>query len=322
MTAEVLAALQRECGGSIPFDRFMAAALYDPQCGYYTCHIRTVGRTGDFSTWPTRDRSLARAVAAWLREGKARDVIEVGAGSGHLANDVLSALGWIRCLRTTLHIVEISPVLRARQQELLRRRNVVWHDSMAEALDACGGRADIYSNELPDAFPCRVFFREGNEWLEIAVTVDGGIAREVLRRSPLPESSALRADAPPGSRVEVQESYRRWMAAWAPGWRAGRMLTVDYGDRMPGLYHRRPGGSLRAYAHQQRLTGADVYAAFGRRDITADVNFTDLRAWGEGMGWVTGEDCPLGAWLEARGGLPGNLREAAGAFRVLVQQRP
>jgi hypothetical protein len=32
-----------------------------------------------------------------------------------------------------------------------------------------------------------------------------------------------------------------------------------------------------AYAHHQRLEGREVYAGFGLRDITADVNFSDLQ---------------------------------------------
>ena len=322
MTADILAALQQEGGGSIPFDRFMGAALYDPQVGYYTRHIRSVGGArGDFSTWPGRDRSLAHAVAAWLREEGARDIVEVGAGTGRLAADVLSALGWFRRWRTTLHIVEISPVLRARQQEVLRGRNVAWHSSLSEALRSCGGRADIYSNELPDAFPCRAFLRTDSGWSEIGVQIEGGTAREVLRPGVLPPSSALCASLPPGSRVEVHESYQRWLASWSPDWREGRMLTVDYGDEMPGLYHRRPGGSLRAYAHQQRFTGAGIYTSFGHRDITADVNFTDLRAWGEELGWETCVNSTLKTWLEGHANLAPNLQEAAEAFRVLVQRR-
>lgn len=65
------------------------------------------------------------------------------------------------------------------------------------------------------------------------------------------------------------------------------MLTLDYGDAFPAVYHRQPRGTLRAYFAQQRLTGAEVYQRMGRQDITADVNFTDLQRWGESLGWRT-----------------------------------
>jgi SAM-dependent MidA family methyltransferase len=327
VTGGFLERLQDECGGVIPFDRFMEAALYHPDLGYYTKRIRTVGARGDFSTWPGIHSSLARAITSWLKTAfeyrdrdtqklragfrwKRRHVIEVGAGTGRLAAGVLGRLGYTGRWRMTYHIVEVSPVLREEQKKLLRGRKVVWHEDLAEALDASGGEADIFSNELPDAFPCRVFVRSAGSWMELALRIDGNSAREVLLHSELPSSSALQAHPPEGSRVEVHESYRKWMAAWVPHWKAGRMLTVDYGGPMPGLYHRRPAGTLRAYAHHQRLQGPDVYAAFGCRDITADVN------------WRTGFRGNLTSFLEDQSPgitLPDALRRAGEAFHVLGQ---
>ncbi len=88
---------------------------------------------------------------------------------------------------------------------------------------------------------------------------------------------------------------------------------------MPALYHRRLGGSVRAYAHQQRLTGKEIYSGFGKRDITADVNFSDLRSWGEALGWKTISCARLAEWMPAPALAPA-LREAGEAFRVLVQE--
>ncbi|MEY4483299.1 MAG: hypothetical protein RL693_751 [Verrucomicrobiota bacterium] len=66
------------------------------------------------------------------------------------------------------------------------------------------------------------------------------------------------------------------------------MLTVDYGDTFPALYHRQPRGTIRAYLLHQRLTGPGVYANMGRQDITADVNFSDLILWGQNLHWASG----------------------------------
>ena len=324
MIREFLQDLQSECGGSIPFEKFMEAALYHPEFGYYTKRVRTVGRAGDFSTWPGLHSSLARAVAAWLRAKPERHVIEAGAGTGQLAAGVLNHLGFFRRLRTTLHIVEISPVLRAAQEKLLQGKNVIWHRDMNAALAAAGGRANIYSNELPDAFPCRVFVRGGSRWRELSLKIDGNSAREILRECELPESSSLPDNSPDGTRVEVHESYRKWLGSWAGSWKCGEMLTVDYGATMPGLYHRRPAGTLRAYAHHQRLTGADVFAGAGHRDITADVNFTDLEIWGKILGWKTVSLGALSDFISAqcpRVALDGQFAEAGKAFQALQQSR-
>lgn len=302
----------------------MEAALYHPDCGYYTSRIRTLGRAGDFSTWPGLHASLARAVTGWLRRQPARHIIEAGAGTGELAAGVLRNLGFFQRLRTTYHIVEISPGLRAAQRKLLKGKRVVWHPGMKQALEAARGRANIFSNELPDAFPCRVFVRQNSRWKELALKIDGGAAREVLQEGLLPDSTSLQGDPPDGTRVEVQESYRHWLESWSPSWQAGSLLTVDYGNTMPALYHRRPAGSLRAYAHHQRLAGADVYAAFGHRDITADVNFTDLSDWGQALGWENVSLLPLPEFLRSQCPqiqLPSAFAAAGEAFQALHQRK-
>jgi SAM-dependent MidA family methyltransferase len=80
-------------------------------------------------------------------------------------------------------------------------------------------------------------------------------------------------------RAELGSALREWIAAWLPEWKSGSMLAIDYGNTLPDIYHRRPHGTLRAYLMQQRLEGHEVYQNVGRQDITADVNFTDVRAW-------------------------------------------
>ena len=121
--------------------------------------------------------------------------------------------------------------------------------------------------------------------LHLRLGTDG--IHEILRPAELPESTAFAGDFRPGQRVEIHESYRHWLRGWASEWTSGSMLTIDYGDTMPGLYHRRTAGTIRGYAHHQRLTGLEIYQAPGRLDLTADVNYSDLQKWGEDLGWRT-----------------------------------
>jgi SAM-dependent MidA family methyltransferase len=290
-----LLALQEECGGSIPFHRFMSEALHHPRFGYYGAHISDVGARGDFSTSATLSGHLGSAIAAWAvalareQDWKRLPLIEIGAGSGDLARTVLRKLGWFRRLRSDYLIVESSPVLRARQKRLLRGLGVKWHDSVKSALAALGGRALIFSNELVDAFPCRLFEKTVEGWKELGVTIspDGGLSEYLIGNcldDPWFSSLGL---LPTGQRVERHDSYRPWLSSWAPSWREGALLTIDYGDEAPSLYERRPGGSLRAYWKHRRITGSEVYARLGKQDLTADVNFSDLIEWGRDLGWIT-----------------------------------
>jgi SAM-dependent MidA family methyltransferase len=100
------------------------------------------------------------------------------------------------------------------------------------------------------------------------------------------------------------------------------MLTIDYGATAENLYHRRPRGSIRGYLFQQRLEGAAIYQNPGRQDITADVNFTDLRNWSEPF--VSGQELTSFAeFLEGSADVPGLMdpHGAGGAFLVLEQRR-
>lgn len=316
---QFLLELQESLGGSIPFERWMQEALYHQEYGYYTAGIRGIGRRGDFTTWPVVHDSLARGIAAWALKNKPPGrwhLIEVGAGTGELAAGVLKAIGWWN--RPQYHIVDVSPPLRAEQKKRLGGK-AEWHATMQDALAACDGEALIFSNELVDAFPCRIFQKQEAGWRELALRIVEGKILEKWREAALPESTAFEPAWPDGQRVEVQESFRGWQEGWLPGWKKGAMLTIDYGDLITELYHRRPHGTLRAYSHHQRLEGADAYGGFGTRDLTVDVNFSDLQKWGSPGGEVS----TLGDFLDQQGIKkdPHVLAEAGEAFKTLVQCR-
>ena len=168
----------------------MSEALHHPTFGYYGAHVADIGARGDFSTSATLSGRLGQALAAWAT-ARSREMgwnriplIEVGAGNGSLARTVLRQLGWFRRLSTDYLIVESSAVLRERQRKLLRHRGVRWHDSMETALGELGGRALIFSNELVDAFPCRLFEKQSDGWHELGVTLShgSGASESMVRR--------------------------------------------------------------------------------------------------------------------------------------------
>jgi len=262
----------------------MHRALHDPVSGYYARRIRGIGERGDFTTAPMLSDLPARAIARWataaLAATRCRDLIEVGPGEGTLAAQVLRHFSPLRRFRTRFHLVESSTALTLRQKQLLGSR-VRHHPDLPAALAACHGRAVIYSNELVDAFPVRCFRRRPDRWQELFIRWQApDPPTEIWQAAQdLPPSSIWQIDHPPGQRVEVHQSYHQWLEGWMPSWRAGKLLTIDYGAVSADLYHRRPDGSLRAYLFHQRLAGPSIYQNPGRQDLTADVNFTDLIEW-------------------------------------------
>ncbi len=258
----------------------MQRCLHDPQRGYYSKHIRSIGSRGDFTTAPELSDLPAKAIAAWaskaMRYHQTRHLIEIGPGLGTLATQVIRHLPLVQRWTTKLHLVESSPTLLAHQKNTLGKR-AMYHTCIDEAIRACGGIAIVYSNELVDAFPVRLFQKNPTQWMEIFIEHEKKQAREILiPLESLPESSIFSQDFPSYQRVEVHESYQQWLKSWLPLWKKGEMLTIDYGDTADRLYHRKPNGSLRAYFLQQRIEGAGIYQNQGLQDLTADVNFTDL----------------------------------------------
>jgi SAM-dependent MidA family methyltransferase len=269
----------------VSFETFMEHALYDPQFGYYAHRISTVGRGGDFTTSAEISPALAKAIAAWLvvafKKNHCRHIIELGPGSGHLAAAVRKNLPWFQRWKFQFHLVETSPGLREIQQQHAGLHGVHWHATVQEALVACDGSANLYSNEFFDAFPVRVFRRKESEWKEVFVCMnDEGQITESMQPLQKPPSSSLWAKTfAEGQRIEVHEKIHHWLDEFGASWMNGSMLTIDYGNEVDSLYDRRLHGSLRAYLMHHRIEGSGIYQNIGRQDLTSDINFTDLMTW-------------------------------------------
>jgi len=329
------------------FDRFMERALFDPKRGYYARRIEDIGRKGDFSTSATLSPMLGRSIAAWLREEMAaskevRDVIEIGAGNGVLMEQVRRSLGWWRESRLRWHIVETSAVLRERQKKRLGHSRLKFWATQKEALAACKGRAWIYHNELLDAFPCRRLQWKDDQWHEVWVISDETrVTGEDLRimdereQQTLSDISStfcwgsLENPPQPGQCIEVHQAVRDWLCEWTSHWIAGAMLTIDYGDLSPAPYHRRPRGTVRGYWRQQRIEGPDIYQNVGRQDLTADINFSDYRAWAVALGLQESWFGTQRQWMDRFRIAPKEAIEhaladsdgAGTAFKVVVHRR-
>ncbi len=304
------------------FERFMTRALHHPRTGYYSRHITAIGSRGDFTTAPQLSDTLAKSIAAWISTSSdkhhTRNLIEIGPGVGTLASQVRRHLPPLLRFRSNLHLVDSSLPLRTRQESLLGKK-ATYHATIHSALEACAGSAIIWSNELVDAFPVRLFEKSSGAWQEVAI--DHEASREILLSpAPLPTSSVFDLIHPVGQRVEVHESYHHWLRSWLPAWKNGSMLTIDYGDTAENIYHRRPTGSLRAYLLQHRLEGPSVYENPGRQDITADVNFTDLARWSEP--WLESDPPRKLSDFMRPHSTPADARllEAASRFLLLRQQ--
>src|SRR5580658_8096451 len=80
----------------IAFADFMALALYHPQWGYYCAQTMALGKQGDFTTAPEISPLFAQCMAEQCKDIMTTlgttHILELGAGSGRFAADLLAAL--------------------------------------------------------------------------------------------------------------------------------------------------------------------------------------------------------------------------------------
>ena len=113
--------------GPLTVADFMGAALTHPKHGYYM-RRDVFGREGDFTTSPEVSQVFGELLGVWLvacweQSGRPPRVnlVEAGPGRGTLVADVLRATSVFRGFHDALsvHLLEVSPFLRAAQRERL-----------------------------------------------------------------------------------------------------------------------------------------------------------------------------------------------------------
>ncbi|MGC8517093.1 MAG: class I SAM-dependent methyltransferase [Steroidobacteraceae bacterium] len=279
-----IAAEVRAGGGWLSFERFMALALYAPGLGYYSAGSVKIGAGGDFVTAPQMSDLFSRCVAAQCAEVLADggEILEFGAGTGHMAAAVLTELAARDRLPHRYAILEVSADLAERQRRRIAAlpaplaERVVWLERLPER----PVQGVILANEVLDALPCRRFVLEAGVPRELGVALDG--ARLVERNAPADvalarEWARLSAELPAplsdGYVTEICLQAGPWVASAADALARGLLLLFDYGLPRAHYYHpQRVAGTLRC--HYKHRVHDDPYVNLGVQDITAWVDFT------------------------------------------------
>jgi SAM-dependent MidA family methyltransferase len=273
--------------GPMRFSRFLERALYAPGEGYYAGGGPGIGASGDFVTAPEISpvfaSCLARGIAPALQVPGAA-VLELGAGNGTLAKDLLMALERLGCLPESYRILEVSGALRNRQETLIGAlparvaSRVTWLDSLPESpLDGV-----ILANEVADALVFEAFAvtAEGPRYRGVADGPGGLCWTELPADAELLRFVAAAAEArgealPPVYVSEFRPLLAPWVASLAACLQTGAMIVVDYGLPRRELYSDdRRAGTLCCFSGQR--AHPDPFRAPGREDITAWVDFTAI----------------------------------------------
>lgn len=303
--------IQRD--GPMRFADFMAAALYEPDIGYYARETRQVGRSGDFftsvSVGPLFGELLARRfLREWRESGSPRKwrIVECGAHDGTLAADILEATA--RLEPTAFSALEYAiseplPLLQAAQKTTLagfaeKTRFITAIDELFS--DPLPGIA--FGNELLDALPFHLVEMHPDGWRECRVTTapDGNLAWETHHQI---DDSALSAALAPlgtafpiGYRTEVRTNYREFLQPLTRCLTSGLLVWPDYGFARPEYYDPdRKTGTLRTFSKHR--AAENPLETPGGIDITAHVDFTAVAEAAVALGCHPAAFCNQSSWL-------------------------
>ena len=323
-------------GGFLSMREYVEIALYAPGLGYYAAGAHKLGAAGDFTTAPELTplfgAALATQVAEILEATASREIVELGAGSGRLAIDLLGELDRLGAPPSRYAIVETSPDLRERQRAAVARElhggvdRVAWLDAPPARIDGA-----VLMNEVLDAIPPHVVARIDGAWHERGVTIgrDGALVHAdracddqrlvAAARDRFPPEGDYASEINPAAEALVEDLGRRLAS--------GAILAIDYGFPRREYYHpeRREGTLMAHYRH--RAT-SDPFVWPGLADLTAHVDFTAVAEAGARAGLGVAGYASQAAFLIGCGILdrlaavgeptsPAYLREAGAVQKLL-----
>ena len=297
--------------GPITFEIFMDLGLYHPELGYYMSDKTRIGPHGDFYTSPHIHPIFGWLLANQLDEIKRTmgnpdefTILEIGAGRGYLAAGILDFvqknLKWKG--KWKYIIVERNPhKLQDQQQHLEGYQSlVIWKNSLAEVGQFCGC---VIANELLDAFPVHIVIMQDQfqeiylqavkkGFSEIVGNLSSPELSEYIRKYNLPEKR--------GYRTEINLRIKDYLKDINTILSEGFVISIDYGYSSWEYYaEERNRGTLLCY-HKHKIN-ENPYMNIGFQDITAHVNFSSLKDWGNDQGFKTIGYCSQGTFLASLG---------------------
>jgi len=276
--------------GWLSFADFMHMALYTPALGYYSGGLTKFGSDesggGDFVTAPQISPLFAQSIARQVEQvlsavstdSTPASVLELGAGTGKLAADLLLALNELNQLPNQYCILEVSDHLRQVQIETLQEQltstlfeKITWLDSLPN--DFVGM---VLGNEVLDAIPVHLLVKKEDGLHERGVTSEGGFQWQdkVLDNTSL--AGEINTEQLPNNYLtEVCPAANGLMQSLGAALKKGAVLMIDYGFAASEYYHpQRNEGTL--MCHYQHYAHSDPLVYIGLQDVTAHVNFSAI----------------------------------------------
>ncbi len=287
LSAEIESYISKE-QGQIDFSEFMRRALYTPRLGYYQNELQTFGRQGDFVTAPEMGALFAASVASSIEAyfsatGSTNGLLELGAGTGALAAEILTNLASKNALPHKYFILEPSASLQQIQKERISscdpaiQGRVEWLTKLPASFDGI-----ILANEVVDAIPFDRITCIDQQWVALGVTCEKGqfsnCLMQPVKNSALPSELVDLIESKQlveGYTTEYRPQANAWIQTLSKSLNSGAILLLDYGYSASEYYHpQRASGTLSCFIRHHQHD--DPFRFIGLQDITAHVDFTQI----------------------------------------------
>ena len=334
--------IQQSHTQSIPFRRYMEMALYYPTLGYYVAGTHKIGEQGDFVTAPEISPLFSQCIASQCADillklnadsdHKNKDaldtldtldtlknsILELGAGSGRMACDMLLSLEQQKALPNRYYILDLSPDLIQRQQQTIQNNAphllhlVEWIHQLPQSFNGI-----IIGNEVVDAMPVDVFTQQGDEvyehhviWQDDTLVEQLKLANDTLKQ----RVTDLSISPSKPYTSEINPNLNAWMNTLSDCLAKGVILLIDYGYTRSEYYHaERNKGTL--ICHYQHLVNDSPLTYPGLQDITANVDFTAIAEAADNAGLLV-------SGFTTQAHLLANLSMEHHFAEALAQQKP
>ena len=274
--------------GWISFEEFIDFVMYKPGLGYYSAGAEKIGHSGDFTTAPEISKlfgmALANQMTPILDHYQSPSIIEIGAGTGKLAFDIMTQLNDYQVNFDRYYILELSADLKQRQQSMLSHlptktlNKIVWLDSIP--MDSIDGV--IIANEVIDALPFTRFKTQNGQVYELGISVEDNqlieqprLADEILSNTVDSIAKEIGMTFQDGYTSEIRINFGSWFRTIESMLSSGSIFFVDYGYARQEYYdEERTNGSM--ICHYRNVAHEDPLSNLGIQDISASVDFSQL----------------------------------------------
>ncbi len=268
----------------IDFATFMHMALYTPRLGYYSGGAKKFGQGGDFVTAPEISPLFAKTMAPQAAQILAYSdacILELGAGTGKLAADLLLELQQLDQQPKQYLILEVSDYLRHIQREACEKKlpkelfeKLIWLETLPKKFNGL-----ILANEVLDALPVHILHKTAQGWRERGVSLAENKKAEFIWQDAPLSAPNLVENLPSNLSLdyltEVCPAASALVASLAECLESGAILLIDYGFSAREYYHpQRNQGTL--MCHYQHYAHDNPLINIGVQDITAHIDFSQI----------------------------------------------